>query len=314
MFLGIDTSCYTTSIALLSKEGALLQEQRQLLEVKPDGCGLRQSEMVFQHMRNLPVLFEKVFATCSGKVNAVAVSERPRPLAASYMPAFVCGTSFARAIASVNSVPLYLTSHQQNHIEAGLWSAEGPKAGCFIALHASGGTTDVLLVQREGVNLSVEQLSSGLDLHAGQFVDRVGVELGLSFPCGKQLELLAQKANTPAQIPVAVKGLAMSFSGPLTATKKLLAQGLAKEDIAMGVQIALAKSFAKLLANVCAKTGVNEVLFVGGVASNIFIRDFLVQKLGQESIMLHFPQPVFCSDNAVGCAVVALRNWRESFG
>ena len=49
VYLGIDTSCYTTSAALLAEDGSLLAEARQILSVKPGRCGLQQSEMVFQH-------------------------------------------------------------------------------------------------------------------------------------------------------------------------------------------------------------------------------------------------------------------------
>ena len=58
--LGIDTSCYTTSVAVLSLEGKLLADERRLLKVKPGRRGLAQSEMVFQHTRNLPELIEKI--------------------------------------------------------------------------------------------------------------------------------------------------------------------------------------------------------------------------------------------------------------
>ena len=62
VYLGIDTSCYTTSAALLAEDGSLLAEARQILSVKPGRCGLQQSEMVFQHTRNLPRLVEEVFS------------------------------------------------------------------------------------------------------------------------------------------------------------------------------------------------------------------------------------------------------------
>ena len=59
VYLGMDTSCYTTSVALLDEAGALVGEARQVLSVKPGRCGLQQSEMVFQHTRNLPRLVEE---------------------------------------------------------------------------------------------------------------------------------------------------------------------------------------------------------------------------------------------------------------
>ena len=58
MILGIDTSNYTTSAAVL--DGEALTQQKQLLEVRPGERGLRQSDALFQHTRNLPLLFDKL--------------------------------------------------------------------------------------------------------------------------------------------------------------------------------------------------------------------------------------------------------------
>ena len=95
VYLGIDTSCYTTSAALLAEDGSLLAEARQILSVKPGRCGLQQSEMVFQHTRNLPRLVEEVFSDKDCTLAAIGVSGYPRPLADSYMPAFLAGMSVA---------------------------------------------------------------------------------------------------------------------------------------------------------------------------------------------------------------------------
>ena len=87
VYLGIDTSCYTTSVALIGREGGLVGEARRILQVKPGCRGLQQSEMVFQHTRNLPILLEEVLKKPL-KVIGIGVSARPRPLEDSYMPAF----------------------------------------------------------------------------------------------------------------------------------------------------------------------------------------------------------------------------------
>lgn len=134
VYLGIDTSCYTTSAVLLAEDGSLLAEARQILSVKPGRCGLQQSEMVFQHTRNLPRLVEEVFADKDCTLAAIGVSGYPRPLADSYMPAFLAGMSVARSLAAAYKVPLEVISHQENHLEAGLWSAGGPQAERFFAV------------------------------------------------------------------------------------------------------------------------------------------------------------------------------------
>jgi N6-L-threonylcarbamoyladenine synthase len=148
VFLGIDTSCYTTSVALLDESGQLLADERKLLNVGPGQRGLSQSEMVFQHTRNLPGLLREALAE-EVKIAAVAVTERPRPQAGSYMPAFLVGAGLAKAIALTNRVPLRLFSHQENHILAGIWSSKMPPSRHFLALHVSGGTTEITRVKME---------------------------------------------------------------------------------------------------------------------------------------------------------------------
>lgn len=47
VYLGLDTSCYTTSCALVSESGELIGEARKLLDVKPGTRGLQQSQWYF---------------------------------------------------------------------------------------------------------------------------------------------------------------------------------------------------------------------------------------------------------------------------
>lgn len=114
--LGIDTSCYTTSVALV-EDGRIAQERR-LLSVAQGERGLRQSSALFQHVERLPELLEALFAHSPGCVDGVCVSTRPRDAEGSYMPVFKAGECAARAIAAAQGVPLVETSHQQGHIRA----------------------------------------------------------------------------------------------------------------------------------------------------------------------------------------------------
>lgn len=307
-YLGIDTSCYTTSVAVIGEDGSLLSEARQILSVKPGRCGLQQSEMVFQHTRNLPLLMEKALQSDDIEICGVGVSGCPRPIADSYMPAFLAGVSAAKSIAAVSKIPLYTISHQENHMEAGMWSAGGPKAERFLMLHASGGTTDMLLAQKKADGrYQLEQIGGSMDLHAGQFIDRVGVALGLQFPTGPELEKLAETADYMTELPVSVRKLQVSLSGPATAALRKLQAGEDKAALALGVEYALAETFARMLRNGAAAYAAADVLLVGGVASNKFIRAHVEEKLQKRNIRLWVPEARFSCDNASGCAAYARR-------
>ena len=307
-YLGIDTSCYTTSVAVIGEDGSLLSEARQILSVKPGRCGLQQSEMVFQHTRNLPLLMEKALQSDDIEICGVGVSGCPRPIADSYMPAFLAGVSAAKSIAAVSKIPLYTISHQENHMEAGMWSAGGPEADRFLMLHASGGTTDMLLAQKKADGrYQLEQIGGSMDLHAGQFIDRVGVALGLQFPTGPELEKLAETADYMTELPVSVRKLQVSLSGPATAALRKLQAGEDKAALALGVEYALAETFARMLRNGAAAYDAADVLLVGGVASNKFIRAHVEEKLQKRNIRLWVPEARFSCDNASGCAAYARR-------
>ena len=374
VYLGIDTSCYTTSVALVDEAGALVGEARQILSVKPGRCGLQQSEMVFQHTRNLPRLMEEavgqvirsVNANCAesaakdekaGSANgaglaglaaagyelaAIGVSGYPRPLENSYMPAFLAGLSVARSVAAVTGAKLEVISHQENHLEAGLWSAGGPDVERFLLLHASGGTTDVLLAERQqDGRYRITEVGGSLDLHAGQFVDRIGVALGLQFPTGPALEALAEgalakakvisgseaagavkaaseseasacaaeEAATMVELPVSVRKLQVSLSGPCTAALRKLEAGAEPAALALGVEHALAETFARVLRNGAQEYRVRDVLLVGGVGSNRYIRQHVEQKLAKlrYPVRLWVPEGRYSCDNATGCAAFARR-------
>lgn len=308
VYLGIDTSCYTTSVAVLAADGSLLGEARQILSVKPGRCGLQQSEMVFQHTRNLPLLVEKVLAGKDYVVRAIGVSGYPRPIEGSYMPAFLVGLSVARSLAAVTGAELKVISHQENHLEAGLWSAGGPKSDSFLLLHASGGTTDLILCERQAdASYKLTQVGGSMDLHAGQFVDRIGVALGLQFPTGSALEKLAQTASEPVELPVSVRKLEVSLSGPATAALRKLETGAEPAGLALGVEVALGETFARMLRNGAAAYKVREVILVGGVGSNNYIRQHVEEKLAKRHVRLWVPEGRFSCDNATGCAAFAWR-------
>ena len=376
IYLGIDTSCYTTSVALMDEAGQLLGEARQILSVKPGRCGLQQSEMVFQHTRNLPRLMEEAVGQVIGCVKtgagsvangvaveedgtanasglaglasagyelaAIGVSGYPRPLENSYMPAFLAGLSVARSLAAVTGTRLEIISHQENHLEAGLWSAGGPAVDRFLLLHASGGTTDVLLAERQqNGRYRITEVGGSMDLHAGQFVDRIGVALGLQFPTGPALEALAKQAlersalvaadasavaseavSEPSiasgseasampmvELPVSVRKLQVSLSGPCTAALRKLQAGAEPAALALGVEHALAETFARVLRNGAQEYRVRDVLLVGGVGSNNYIRQHVERKLAKlrYPVRLWVPDGRFSCDNATGCAAFARR-------
>ena len=104
MYLGFDTSNYTTSIAAF--DGVNGENRSRLLDVKPGELGLRQSDAVFAHVKRLPELADALFQCVDRTaICAVGVSTRPRAVEGSYMPCFLAGVSAAKTMASALGVP-----------------------------------------------------------------------------------------------------------------------------------------------------------------------------------------------------------------
>ena len=298
MYLGFDTSNYTTSAATF--DGECVSQAKKLLKVKAGERGLRQSEAVFQHTVNMPDLLKTLDVK---RPKAVGVSVKPRNVEGSYMPCFLVGEGIAEAAAKTCGVPLYKTSHQTGHILAALYSAD--KLSLIyekhIAFHLSGGTTEALLVTHDNDNIiNAEIIAQSLDLKAGQAIDRTGVMLGLQFPCGRELDSLSCKSDRKFTIKPSMKGADCSISGVENKARQMLAQGSSREDISKFVLTYVAETISAMLSEIQSEYGNLPVIFSGGVSSNSLLR-----KTINSRFEAYFAEPELSLDNAAGCALYA---------
>lgn len=300
MIIGIDTSCYTTSVAVIGENGVLHAERRQMLRVKPGERGLRQSEAVFQHLQNFPRLVADLKI---GQVKAVVASSRPRPFPGSYLPVFKVGAAMGETLARVMGVAFFETSHQEGHLRAGFFDRELPD-GPFLAWHLSGGTTELLLVKGVKGGFDICKVGGSSDLQVGQFVDHIGVALGGPFPAGAYLEKLARQSDTLESLPVAIKDLTISFSGPDSAAKRLLDADIPPPELARRVFNCIVQAIAKVTAAAVDRFQVDRVLLAGGVASADLIRTALLKKAVLKDVGLIFAPKELSGDNAVGVGLI----------
>ncbi len=301
-FLGIDTSNYTTSVGLYDKDNGTHKNARRILSVDEGFVGLRQSDALFQHIKNLPEIMQQAFDNNMEYVTAIGVSDKPRNLKDSYMPVFLAGVSVAKSLASAMKLPCYTFSHQAGHIAAALYSANrldllGQK---FIAFHVSGGTTEALLVtcDKETV-FNCEIIAKSLDLKMGQAVDRIGKMLGLSFPAGKELDALSLNGNPTIKPKPVIKGFDCSISGLENQAAKLLADGMSREDVAYYCIDFLNATLSEMTKRLIWEYGNLPLIFAGGVMSNSIISKSITEGFGAD-----FAKPELSSDNAVGIAVL----------
>lgn len=299
--LGIDTSNYTTSAAVFDGEGG--ENVGRLLEVRPGELGLRQSDALFQHVKALPSRFAqlKEGGWLEG-LCAVGASTRPRAVEGSYMPCFLAGESQGRTLASALGIPFFACSHQQGHIAAAAWSAgrldllDRP----MLAWHLSGGTTELLYVEPDGVNVKAALLGGTSDISAGQLIDRTGVLLGLEFPAGRAVDQLALEGND-SRFSVKLDNFTFSLSGMENKVKTMAEQGAEKADIARFALLTVADVVKRATLAALEQYPGLPVLCSGGVASNTLLRQVM------EPLGAVFAQPRFSTDNAMGTAILTWR-------
>ena len=320
-FMGIDTSCYTSSLAIVDRNEKIIYDGRILLEVGAGSKGLRQSEAVFQHTNNLPKLCEEAMkALDPAQLRCIGVSTRPRNQEGSYMPVFTAGYNLAKVVSSCIKVPIIECSHQQGHIVAGAWSINKSYSDRYLVYHISGGTTELLLVEDAGQEIEI--VGGTEDLNAGQYIDRVGVALGIHFPCGKEMDKLCSvKSASLLELPISVKDTTLSFSGPESHVQRLIVKESNKGEafissICGSVFMNIAKALERTIGNACMKYNVKNVLMVGGVASNSIIREQLQdsKKLLSKGICFDISLPQYSSDNAVGAAIYTKREYEKLGG
>ena len=301
--LGIDTSNYTTSVALYNSADNSVIQKKRLLPVKAGEIGIRQSDAVFHHTAALYQLLEELLEGFDGKIEAIGCSDRPREIEGSYMPCFTVGFGTAKSIAAVNSLPLYCFSHQQGHIAAAAYSAN---AACllkerFVAFHVSGGTTEAVTVTPNDEKIvTCDYLCGSLDLKAGQAIDRVGRMLGLSFPAGMELEKLAQQCTQKVKTRPVIKEMDCCLSGLENQCAKMMQKGEAPSYIARFCLESVGAAIIKMTEAINDSVGKLPLLYAGGVMSDKIIKDMI-----KSNFDCYFAKPEFSCDNAAGVAFLA---------
>lgn len=299
--LGLDTSNYTTSAALFDGQ-AVLENRRLPLPVPPGARGLRQSDAVFHHTRQLPGLLKGLLP--QEGLGVIGASMAPRQAEGSYMPCFLTGKGFAQVIGAALDIPAELFSHQQGHLAAALYSAGRLDLldQTFLAFHVSGGTTEALIASPGPHGPDAELAARSLDLKAGQAVDRVGVALGLAFPCGPELEQLALRWPEKVRVKPVLRGADCSLSGIENQCMAMLRQGRPPEETARFCLESIAAALEAMCAALLEEHGPLPLVFSGGVCSCSILRERLSRRFGAL-----FAAPEFSSDNAAGAAILAYR-------
>ena len=303
VFLGFDTSNYKTSAALCGSDGRILANLRQFLTVREGERGLRQSEALFQHVCNLPGLTDQLRPLLRNReVAAAACSSRPRPVEGSYMPVFLAGQTAAKEAAALMDIPYYEFSHQEGHIEAVRFGTPLEDSERFVSFHFSGGTTEAVLV--EGNTYTI--VGGSRDIAFGQLLDRVGVAMGMAFPCGAEMDdiALGTKSSAVVKLPqIRAKDGWIHLSGIETHCQRILSE-TDRDALIQALFQEITKAIRDMTRQIAAQYDVTDFLYAGGVSASAFVR----QSLDLPYRMV-FGDPALSADNAVGIAQLCRKRY-----
>lgn len=305
--LGIDTSAYTTSIAVTDiNSHEIIWDKRRILDVPTGQKGLRQQDAVFQHLRNFQELYNEIEAELKN-VKIVSVSSRPRNVEGSYMPVFTVGQNFGKVIAKTLNCEYLEYSHQENHIAASLIDKYKEINNNILAIHLSGGTTEFLKVRKSDKGYSSEIEGGSKDITFGQLIDRIGTLMEFPFPCGMHMEsFINNKQCTEIKKPSISGDSFINLSGMENYyTDLYLSKKYNKKLIISSLFNYIADCIVHIIINIKKIYYFDTIIIAGGVASNSIIRSQVINKLTNEFKII-LPTKENSSDNAVGVSILPI--------
>lgn len=300
--LGIESTAHTFGCSviqfdLVKKKGNIISELRSVYKA-PDGAGIHPREASRHHLDKSPNILKEVIIQARLKpkeIDLISYSAGP-----GLGPCLRVGAVIARALSSFYNIPLIPVNHALGHIELGMMLTECQDP---LVLLVSGGHTMVLAFS----NKKWRVFGETQDITIGQLLDQFGRYIGFASPCGNKIEKYAtQSSKKYYHLPYIVKGNDVSFSGILTATKKLIENGYDKFDICFSLQETAFAMLTEVVERALSFTEKREVLIVGGVSANNRLSTMLKIASKRQNATLYTCPIHFSGDNGAQIAWTAI--------
>ena len=299
MILALETSCDDTCAAVVTQDGEIRSNVISSQGIHDRYGGVVPEVASRHHLELIGAVVDDALAQADAtlpELEAIAVTQGP-----GLVGALLVGLAAAKGLAWGRGLPLVPVNHLHGHVSS-LYLQPDPLEPPFLCLLASGGHT-MLLDVRSYTERGL--LGSTLDDAAGEAFDKGARLLGLGYPGGREIDLLAQEGDPDAyDFPVArVQGLDFSFSGLKTAllyaVRDLTEDELAarRADLAASYQHAIVRALVERVREAAEQTGRERIAIVGGVAANSALRAALPDVTAAPLAL--------CTDNAAMIASAA---------
>ena len=301
--LGIESSCDETGIGLYSSEQGLITHKLfSQVDLHAEYGGVVPELASRDHIqRALPLIRETLDA---GNIKLEELTGIAYTAGPGLSGALLVGGSIAQSLAWGLEIPAIGVHHMEGHLLAPLLDSSQLKFP-FVALLVSGGHT--LLVEVVGIG-EYKILGQSLDDAVGEAFDKTAKILGLGYPGGPALALLATKGvegrfDFPRPM-IDRPGLDFSFSGLKTfARNTFINFPKEKASIAKAFEVAATETLMIKCRRALEQTGFSTLVVAGGVSANIALRQTLNDLAKKLNIDVHYPAKEFCTDNG---AMIAL--------
>ena len=313
LILGIESSCDETGVALYDTQKGLLGHRlHSQIEMHAAYGGVVPELASRDHIRRVIPLTEDVLqeSGCSlDMIDMVAVTQGP-----GLGGALLVGNGFAVSMAAALGKPVMGIHHLEGHLLSPLMTTPRPDFP-FVALLVSGGHTQLMAVNGVG---DYTLLGETVDDAAGEAFDKTASLLGLGYPGGAKLSMLAEQGDGSAYKlprPMLHSGdLEFSFSGLKTAVLtlvnklKLAPGGLtesARADVAAAFEAAIADVLTAKSLHALRQTNMTRIVVAGGVGANRRLREMLTREANKMGAEVFYPPLALCTDNGAMIAFAA---------
>ena len=321
LILGIESSCDETAASLVTENDqgkpiVLSNVISSQVDVHKEFGGVVPELAARSHMEKIDWIVQKAIDDGGRKITEIdAVASTAGP---GLIVCLSVGLSFGKAFAASLNKPFIAVNHLEGH-------ALSPKLNSnldypYLFLLISGGHSQFLSVQGLG---KYKRLGTTIDDALGEAFDKTAKLLGVEFPGGPQIEILAKKGDpNKYKLPKPIfnkGGCNLSFAGLKTAVLKISKNIKTEKE-----KFDLAASFQKTVEEILYKktkvafkefekqNKLKKKIFVvaGGVAANKKIRSMLVNLCNKENYQNMFPPTELCGDNAAMIAMVGLERFK----
>jgi N6-L-threonylcarbamoyladenine synthase len=307
--LGIESTAHTFACSVIrysdsKKYPNFLSDVRDTFKA-PEGSGIHPREAARHHASVAIDVLKKCLELSKIKykdLDLVAYSAGP-----GLGPCLRIGAVIARSISSFYNIKLIPINHALGHIELGMSLTDSKDT---LVLLVSGGHTMILVFN----NKRWRVIGETLDITLGQLLDQFGRHLGLASPCGSEIERLAHKScKNYISLPYSIKGNDVTFSGILSAAKRLNSTSkYTNEDMCYSIQQTAFAMITEAVERALSATEKKELLLVGGVSANKELSSMLNLACQRHKVKFNSCPITFAGDNGAQIAWTGILSYLKS--